>query len=180
AGSLLHTGRNQSTADPRIWAGGDVASMARFVTEAIGMGKHAAHDIARQRVPRSGAMASSSSSSPSQERTTLPSVTLERIATTYHPPASRAAEDRLGVADRLASGAEVQLPLSIAQALAESERCFSCGQCTHCDNCLHYCPDLAIVRSNGDYAVLTDYCKGCGVCVAECPSGSMLMQEELR
>jgi Pyruvate/2-oxoacid:ferredoxin oxidoreductase delta subunit len=28
--------------------------------------------------------------------------------------------------------------------------------------------------------VLTDYCKGCGICVKECPTGSMLMLEEVR
>ena len=99
---------------------------------------------------------------------------------TYHPPAARATEERLAPAERLASGDEVQLPLSIQQALDEAERCFSCGHCTNCDNCLQYCPDLAITRVEGGYAVLSDYCKGCGVCVAECPTGSMLMQEELR
>ncbi len=177
SGALLQTARNQSTADPGVWAGGDVASMARFVTEAIGMGKHAAQDIARRLLAAPGLSAATPWVDPAAPP---PTVTLERIATTYHPPAGRVAEDRLAPAQRLASGAEVQLPLSIAQALAESERCFSCGLCTHCDNCLQYCPDLAITRSHGDYAVLSDYCKGCGVCVAECPTGSMLMQEELR
>ena len=58
--------------------------------------------------------------------------------------------------------------------------CFSCGTCTHCDNCVTYCPDLAVQRAGDGYTVLTDYCKGCGVCVKECPTGSMTMQEELR
>ena len=58
--------------------------------------------------------------------------------------------------------------------------CFSCGTCTHCDNCVTYCPDLAVQPFGGGYRVLTDYCKGCGLCVKECPSGSMKMVEELR
>ena len=33
--------------EPGVWAGGDAASMARFVTEAVGMGKRAALDIDR-------------------------------------------------------------------------------------------------------------------------------------
>jgi len=42
------------------------------------------------------------------------------------------------------------------------------------------CPDLA-VRSDADgYRVLGDYCKGCGLCVKECPTGSMDMVEEAR
>jgi 2-oxoacid:acceptor oxidoreductase delta subunit (pyruvate/2-ketoisovalerate family) len=75
----------------------------------------------------------------------------------------------------------VQLPLHLEQALAEAGRCFSCGTCTDCDNCFHYCPDLAIQRvAGGGYMVLADYCKGCGICVKECPTGSMLMLEEIR
>ena len=49
-----------------------------------------------------------------------------------------------------------------------------------CDNCVHYCPDLAVRREGDGYLVLTDYCKGCGLCVKECPTGSMKMVEEAR
>jgi Pyruvate/2-oxoacid:ferredoxin oxidoreductase delta subunit len=109
-----------------------------------------------------------------------PLVPLEAINLHYHPTQPRAAEHRLAVSERLADGGEVQLGLAIEQALAEAARCFSCGTCTHCDNCITYCPDLAVQRAGTGYRVLTDYCKGCGVCVKECPTGSMAMQEELR
>jgi Pyruvate/2-oxoacid:ferredoxin oxidoreductase delta subunit len=33
-------------------------------------------------------------------------------------------------------------------------------------------------EADGGYVVLTDYCKGCGICVKECPTGSMKMIEE--
>ena len=80
------------------------------------------------------------------------------------------------LAERLVSGLEVQFGLELEQALAEAGRCFSCGTCTNCDNCFHYCPDLAIRRvEGGGYEVLTDYCKGCGMCVKECPTGSITM-----
>ncbi len=187
AGGLLQTDARQATSAAGVWAGGDVSSMARYVTEAIGMGKHAAIDIARRfkserepaQAPLSAAPDHPNPGAPDHDPR-LQTVTLARIATTYHPPAARVTEDRLAPAERLAGGDEVQLPLSIVQALEETERCFSCGLCTHCDNCLQYCPDLAITRTDEGYAVLSDYCKGCGVCVAECPTGSMLMQEELR
>jgi 2-oxoacid:acceptor oxidoreductase delta subunit (pyruvate/2-ketoisovalerate family) len=68
----------------------------------------------------------------------------------------------------------------VEQALAESERCFSCGSCIRCDNCVAYCPDLAVKRLDDGYEVLADYCKGCGVCVRECPTGSMKMVQEQR
>ena len=68
----------------------------------------------------------------------------------------------------------------IEQALAEAGRCFSCGECTFCDNCFNYCPDMAVRRVAGGYAIAEDYCKGCGLCVRECPTGSIVMREELR
>ena len=60
----------------------------------------------------------------------------------------------------------------------EAERCFSCGHCTHCDTCLISCPDGVIVRSADGYRIDGDYCKGCGMCVAECPRSAMEMQEK--
>ncbi|HEY0886658.1 MAG TPA: 4Fe-4S dicluster domain-containing protein, partial [Ramlibacter sp.] len=111
----------------------------------------------------------------------LPTVGLEAIALHYHPKTARAPTPVRPVAERLVSGLEVQLGLELEQALAEAGRCFSCGTCTNCDNCFHYCPDLAIRRvDGGGYEVLTDYCKGCGMCVKECPTGSITMREETR
>jgi NADPH-dependent glutamate synthase beta subunit-like oxidoreductase len=169
-GNLLGVDRRQATGAEGVWAGGDMASMARFVTEAIGMGKRAALDIDRQfRGAEIAAM---------QEE---PVVGLANIATFYHPKQARVAETRRSPGERLASGVEVQLGLELEQALAEAGRCFSCGTCTECDNCFNYCPDLAIARmEGGGYRVLADYCKGCGVCVRECPTGSMTLREEIR
>ena len=59
-----------------------------------------------------------------------------------------------------------------AAALAEIERCYSCGYCNHCGTCFVFCPDAAIGWDDGpviDY----DYCKGCGICTVEC-SGHVL------
>jgi 2-oxoacid:acceptor oxidoreductase delta subunit (pyruvate/2-ketoisovalerate family) len=48
--------------------------------------------------------------------------------------------------------------------------------CFSCDNCFGVCPDNA-VRKTGDpaapYAIDYDFCKGCGICVAECPAGAI-------
>jgi NADPH-dependent glutamate synthase beta subunit-like oxidoreductase len=168
-GSLLAVDARQATATEGVWAGGDVASMARFVTEAVGMGKRAALDIDRRLRGADAADADPQAA-----------VGLANIATFYHPKQARAAASRRSAAERLASGIEVQLGLELEQALAEAARCFSCGKCTACDNCFHYCPDLAVKRVEGGYEVLADYCKGCGICVRECPTGSMTMREEVR
>jgi 2-oxoacid:acceptor oxidoreductase delta subunit (pyruvate/2-ketoisovalerate family) len=103
---------------------------------------------------------------------------LSAINTFYHPHAERAACAHLRPAARLHGHAEVQLGLETQQALAEAARCFSCGRCISCDNCYYYCPDMAISRVSGGYAVAEDYCKGCGLCVEECPTGSIAMREE--
>jgi Pyruvate/2-oxoacid:ferredoxin oxidoreductase delta subunit len=108
----------------------------------------------------------------------VPAPARHEIATWYHPRGRRPPERRLGPQERLASGEEVQLALTPEEVLAEAARCFSCGTCTACDNCFQYCPDLAVARNDSGYTVLADYCKGCGVCVRECPTGSMLLREE--
>jgi 2-oxoacid:acceptor oxidoreductase delta subunit (pyruvate/2-ketoisovalerate family) len=58
----------------------------------------------------------------------------------------------------------------------EAQRCFSCGSCTRCDTCLVYCPE-GIVRRAGPTGYDIDYamCKGCGICVTECPRKAMEM-----
>lgn len=169
-GALLDAdARTQAVDAYRVWAGGDVASNARHVTEAIGMGRRAAIAIDRDLAIDDGADEDEGAAVP-------PSA----IATWYHAPAARAAAATLPVAERLDSGAEVQLGLDIEQALAEGARCFSCGSCIACDNCIVVCPDLAVQRVGDGYLVLADYCKGCGLCVRECPTGSMEMVEEQR
>ena len=173
AGGLLQTDAQMATSSAGIYAGGDMTSMARFVTEAIGMGQRAAQAIAQALHHGAG-----NGTTPGQEDEPL--VPLAAISTFYHPKAERERAGLLDAQERLQSGTEVQLGLELEQALAESERCFSCGTCIHCDNCVVYCPDMAVKRVGDGYIVLGDYCKGCGVCVKECPTGSMKMQEELR
>jgi NADPH-dependent glutamate synthase beta subunit-like oxidoreductase len=168
-GAQLKVDRRQATSADRVYAGGDAASMARFVTEAIGMGKRAAREIDR-------ALRGKAEQSGSAE----PIVPLDSINTFYHRSQPRTEAPRLDAQSRVASDAEVQLGFDAAQALAETERCFSCGTCISCDNCVYYCPDLAVKRLPDGYVVAADYCKGCGVCVEECPTGSMKMVEEAR
>ncbi|RPH67854.1 MAG: 4Fe-4S dicluster domain-containing protein, partial [Burkholderiales bacterium] len=72
--------------------------------------------------------------------------------------------------------------LSEQQAVAEAKRCMSCGQCFECDNCVVYCPQLAVKKvpkkeaTTGRY-VYTDYdrCIGCHICADVCPTGYIQM-----
>jgi glutamate synthase (NADPH/NADH) small chain len=68
--------------------------------------------------------------------------------------------------------------LSEEEAIAEADRCMSCGMCFECDNCVIFCPQDAVYRvpkkeaTMGRY-VATDYakCIGCHICADVCPTG---------
>jgi len=59
----------------------------------------------------------------------------------------------------------------------EAKRCLSCGVCNECDRCITYCPDAVITRVGHNYFFDYDHCKGCGVCVSECPRNVIFMSQ---
>jgi len=74
--------------------------------------------------------------------------------------------------------AERQSSLEEEKAVAEANRCMSCGMCFECDNCIIYCPQDAVFRVKKDSSTLgryvdTDYnkCIGCHICSDVCPTG---------
>ena len=77
---------------------------------------------------------------------------------------------------------ERMLGLDEVQTVAEAKRCMSCGMCFECDNCVIYCPQIAVKRTPkaeatmGRY-VYTDYdlCIGCHICADVCPTGYIKM-----
>ncbi len=166
-GPVVGTDANCQTSLDGVFAGGDLASMERFVTEAVGLGKAAADAIA----------AYIDCKLPSQA-TPSDTAGYDTINTAYHPTAPALRPTHVDPDKRLISFSEVQNPLSQKDAIAEAGRCFTCGTCTTCDNCYFYCPDMAITKQGQGYLVNSDYCKGCGLCVAECPTGSIRMVEE--
>ncbi|MBU05684.1 MAG: glutamate synthase [Dehalococcoidales bacterium] len=166
-GPVVQTDSSWQTGVKGIFAGGDFASMDRFVTQAIGMGKQAADQIGLYINPGHSAARLSSDHE----------IPFDAINTHYHPLAECNQQGHADVAERLTNFDEVQLALVEDAAAAEANRCFSCGTCIYCDNCYFYCPDMAIIRLERGYKVNTDYCKGCGLCVAECPTGSIAMRE---
>ena len=72
--------------------------------------------------------------------------------------------------------------LTEAKAVEEAKRCMSCGMCFECDNCVVYCPQIAVFKvpksksTMGRY-VDTDYdkCIGCHICAEVCPTGYIQM-----
>jgi 2-oxoacid:acceptor oxidoreductase delta subunit (pyruvate/2-ketoisovalerate family) len=70
--------------------------------------------------------------------------------------------------------------LDETNALFEARRCLSCGNCFECDNCYGVCPDNAVIKLGAGkrFEFNYDYCKGCGICVSECPCGAIKMVPE--
>ena len=47
---------------------------------------------------------------------------------------------------------------------------FDAEKCSNCLLCWIYCPDSAILLSDGKVTGIDlDHCKGCGICARECP-----------
>ncbi|MGC8594425.1 MAG: NAD(P)-binding protein [Candidatus Kryptoniota bacterium] len=161
-----------STGVPGIYAGGDAATNPYgTVVNAIRAGKEAAGAIDE--------FLGWKSNKPTEPESV---VKPENINTFYFPHEKRLQVPRISLTKSKASFREVNKTVSEERALREVDRCFSCGTCLHCDVCLTFCPDVAISKDEfGDYKIDYDHCKGCGICVNECPRDAMeLVEEELQ
>jgi NADPH-dependent glutamate synthase beta subunit-like oxidoreductase len=107
-------------------------------------------------------------------------VTFGEINADHFQFASRIVQPRLLREERVRSFSEIDLRISASLAMREAERCFNCGLCNQCDNCQVFCPDLAVVRdaSPRGRRIDYDYCKGCGVCIVECPRNAMSFEKD--
>lgn len=169
-GSLIKVDQNLATSEEKFFAGGDLARQDRFVSAAIGDGKLAARSIA-----------SAFGDLKVESKKAEEEVAFKDINTFYFPIASRIEEPILDVSERIQNFKEVRVRPSETEILSEAERCFSCGNCIECDNCFYFCPDMAVKRDPSreeKYYVLEQYCKGCGLCVEECPRGAVTLKEE--
>jgi 2-oxoacid:acceptor oxidoreductase delta subunit (pyruvate/2-ketoisovalerate family) len=157
------------TGHPGLFAGGDMVPAERNVTVAVGHGKKAARHI--DAWLRGQALAGAPKNEPA---------TFERLNPWYYSDAPQVVRPQLDLARRTGSFDEVQGGLTEANALFEARRCLSCGNCFECDNCYGVCPDNAVIKLGPGrrFSINYDYCKGCGICVAECPCGAIRMEPE--
>jgi len=157
------------TGHPGLFAGGDMVPADRNVTVAVGHGKKAARHI--------DAWLRGTRLEPAAKHR---SATFERLNPWYYSDAPKTVRPQLDIARRTSSFDEVQGGLTEDNALFEARRCLSCGNCFECDNCYGVCPDNAVAKLGPGkrFEFNYDYCKGCGVCAAECPCGAIDMVPE--
>jgi 2-oxoacid:acceptor oxidoreductase delta subunit (pyruvate/2-ketoisovalerate family) len=167
---VVKVGPDLQTGYPGIFAGGDMVPAERTVTVGIGHGTTAARSIDAWLRGADG---------PQDAEREL--AAFELLNTWYYTDAPRSTRPQLELARRQSTFEEVVGGLDESTALYEARRCLSCGNCFSCDNCYGMCPDNAVLKLGGEdepYAFDYDYCKGCGICAAECPCGAIEMVAE--
>jgi NADPH-dependent glutamate synthase beta subunit-like oxidoreductase len=160
---------NMMTGHDGIFAGGDMVPSERSVTIAVGHGKHAARHIDAylrgtkyRRGPRN------------------PVIGHERLHIWYRTHAPKVEQERLPVNERQTNFDEIMRNLSETDALFESQRCLSCGNCFECDGCYGACPEGAVIKLGRGKRYRFDYalCTGCAVCFEQCPCHAIEMIDE--
>jgi formate dehydrogenase beta subunit len=160
---------NMMTGHEGIFAGGDMVPSERSVTIAVGHGKHAARHIDAflrgtkyRRAPRN------------------PVIGYERLHLWYRTHAPKVEQERLPVNERQTNFDEIMRNLSKSDAIFESQRCLSCGNCFECDGCYGACPEGAVIKLGPGRRYRFDYalCTGCAVCFEQCPCHAIEMIDE--
>ncbi|HTQ01530.1 MAG TPA: NAD(P)-binding protein [Casimicrobiaceae bacterium] len=166
---VVEVGTNMMTGAAGIFAGGDMVPSERTVTVAIGHGKKAARHI--------DAWLRGGKYEPAPKHVVA---TFDKLNTWYYSDAPKTVRPMLDLARRTSTFEEVVHGLDETNALYEARRCLSCGNCFECDNCYGVCPDNAVIKLGPGkrFEFNYDYCKGCGICVSECPCGAITMVPE--
>jgi 2-oxoacid:acceptor oxidoreductase delta subunit (pyruvate/2-ketoisovalerate family) len=166
---VVKVGPDMMTGYPGVFAGGDMVPAERTVTVAVGHGKKAARHID---VWLRGSRHEKS------ERHEIAG--FDKLNPWYYSDAPKTVRPMLDILRRQSTFDEVQGGLDEGTALYEARRCLSCGNCFECDNCYGVCPDNAVIKlgPGNRFRFNYDYCKGCGLCAAECPCGAINMVPE--
>jgi len=169
ADGVVKVGPDMMTGRKGVFAGGDMAPSERTVTVAVGHGKKAARFV-------DAYLRGEAAAAPHKHG----EASFDRLNTWYYEDAPATVRPMLEAARRVHSFDEVVHGLDENNALYEARRCLSCGNCFECDNCYGVCPDNAVIKlgPGKGFSFNYDYCKGCSICVAECPCGAITMEAE--
>ena len=166
---VVQVSKNMMTSHAGIFAGGDMVPSERTVTVAIGHGKKAARNI--------DAWLRGANHEPAPKHEVAG---FDKLNPWYYSDAPKTVRPVLDIIRRQSTFEEVVGGLDETNALYEARRCLSCGNCFECDNCYGVCPDNAVIKLGPGkrFEFNYDYCKGCGICVSECPCGAIKMVPE--
>jgi len=169
ADGVVRVGPDMMTGRAGVFAGGDMVPSERTVTTAVGHGRLAARNV--------DAWLRGTTHAPAPRP---PLAAFDTLNTWYYTDAPRTVRLHLEAARRATTFDEVVAGLDESNALFEARRCLSCGNCFECDNCYGICPDNAVIKlePGEGYRFDLDFCKGCGICVEECPCGAIEMGPE--
>jgi len=138
-GTLVADKRTLQTAVPHVFAAGDVITGASDITRAVGQGRRAAHMIDR--------WISGQALDGFELDDLLPLVDTPAVLARQKHYDNHSAE--LGDGTAAAAGsprdfAEMEAPLTEAEARAAAGDCLDCGVCSECQECVAACPSDAI------------------------------------
>jgi len=135
---------------PYLFAAGDVVSGPSDITRAIGQGRRAAHMIGRWLEGREldGFEALDDCLAPADKAQVL----ARQDEYTHREPATANAVRSAAPTDF----AEIEPPMTEAEALAAASRCLDCGVCSECGECVAACPADAIHLNMHDEVVEVD------------------------
>ncbi len=149
-----------------VWAGGDATALD-LATTAVGHGRRAAEAIER----------SFTGKPVPEDRMTV--IRTDRMQLSHYQKLERARPQELEVTERFADpDREVSVGLTVDAAIAETQRCMSCGYCFDCEKCWMYCQDQAIekpMQKGVLYGWKLQNCTGCSKCAEICPCGFIEM-----
>jgi len=153
----------------KVWTGGDNVNLG-LATISIGQGRAAAESI-------HAALRGEEAKHPHHG----PEIGPDRLLLDFYEPKPRAEREIMSPFDRLANPLdEIDKGITAEAALAEVERCFSCGLCFGCERCWMYCTPACFKKVQapvpGHYlSINLDTCNGCKKCSEECPCGFLDM-----
>lgn len=156
----VQVNENMMTGCPGIFAGGDMVPSERTVTVGVGHGRKAARHIDAHLKGETYSKAEPHGLA-----------TFDKLHVWFFIDAKQRSQSHLDLPDRQTSFEEVVGGLSEREALFESKRCLSCGNCFECDGCYGACPEDAIIKLGPGkrYEFNYDLCTGCAVCFEQCP-----------